>query len=201
MEGSGSTSAASTPCPSPPLSPAPVSKRRPAVGLWARLLSLSGREGAMHRPPAACGQPPATNRPPPPRCAVPSHRPLQGVRPPAGLAVRRGDPAHGRAPATRRWRSPPAPLPPPPPPHPAMGAVAGGGSPPHFRWSSETARYKREAGVSGVKGPVTDVASPPLRVVDQTRVRPAYLPPPRVAHGVPTLHMHLRQRWSPAPPN
>lgn len=55
--------------------------------------------------------------------------------------------------------------------------------------------------MSGVKGPVTGVASPPLRVADQTRVRPTYLPLPRVAHGVPTPLMHLRQRWSPAPPD
>lgn len=187
----------------------PVSPTLPGTSLQAAAgcrsvgaSALVERERGRDASPPGCMRAATRHQPStPPALRRPISPPAAGVRPPAGLAVRRGDPAHGRAPATRRWRSPPAPLPPLPPPHPAMGAVAGGGSPPHFRWSSETARYKREAGVSGVKGPVTDVASPPLRVVDQTRVRPAYLPPPRVAHGVPTLHMHLRQRWSPAPPN
>lgn len=75
VEGTGSTSAAAAPCPSP-LSPAQVSKRRPAVGLWARLLSLSGREGAIivPRPPAGCHPPPTAH---PPR-AAPSHLTARG---------------------------------------------------------------------------------------------------------------------------
>lgn len=199
VEGTGSTSAAAATLPGTRLQAAAGCR---AVGASA----LVERErGGDHRSPAACGgcHPPPTARA---TRTAPSHLTARGSC--------QGVHTAARGPCCPTWRPrswaraghaplavTPGAAPPTPPPSRPCGLLQGGGSPPHLRWSPETARYKREAGVSGVKGPVTGVGSPPLRVADPTRVRPAVHPLPRVAHGVPTPHMHLRQRWSPAPPD